>query len=194
MENIFSAFHSTLAKHVSEESIADLEKLWNQKTRFYHNVQHLNQIITDIQYNILFGDLSVVEKHTLLLAAFFHDAIYDAKRKDNEDKSIEFFKKSYIGKDAIMVQKVSDLIEVTKYRKRPTEKLQKIMWDADNAGFKKGFDYLLKTEKLIHKEYPFISTEVYKENRIKFLKTCIGLFDKEADKNIQKLIEFVKKY
>ena len=132
-------FHSTLAKHVSEESIADLEKLWNQKTRFYHNVQHLNQIITDIQYSILFGDLSVVEKHTLLLAAFFHDAIYDAKRKDNEDKSIEFFKKSYIGKDAIMVQKVSDLIEVTKYRKRPTEKLQKIMWDADNAGFKKGW-------------------------------------------------------
>lgn len=193
MENIFSKFRPLLLKHVSEKSITELEKLWNDKTRFYHNVSHLKTIISEIQYNIWFGSLSLVEKHTLLLGAFFHDAIYDPKRKDNEDKSIEFFKKSYIGKDEMMIEKVCGLIEVTKHRKRPIEKLQKILWDADNAGFSKGYEHLLKNEKLIQKEYSFVTHNVYKDSRIKFLKTNLGLFDEKVDKDINHLIEYVNK-
>lgn len=193
MENIFQKFEKILTVHVSEKSISDLEKLWNEKTRFYHNVSHLKQIISDIQKNIWFSELSLVEKHTLLLAAFFHDAIYDPKKKDNEDKSIQFFKKSYIGKDKIMVQKVCDLIEVTKHRKRPIEKLQRIFWDADNAGFKKGYKHILHNEKLIRQEYSFVSLDAYKEGRIKFLKTNLGLFDSTVDSHIEKLIAYISK-
>jgi len=191
MSDPFKIFHSILEAYISPESIKHLKVLWNEKTRFYHNESHLCQIITDIQNNIRFSELSLVEKHTLLLAAFMHDAIYDPKKKDNEDQSIKFFKKSYIGKDAIMVQKVSDLIEVTKHRKRPIEKLQKIFWDADNAGFEKGFKVLLDNEKKIGKEYSYMTPIAYKENRIKFLKSCIGLFN---DNDIEKLIEYIKKH
>lgn len=193
MENIFSKFKPILEKHVSEKSITDLEKLWNEKTRFYHNVNHLKTMISEMQYNIWFGSLSLVEKHTLLLGAFFHDAIYNPKRKDNEDKSIEFFKKSYIGKDSIMIEKVCGLIEVTKHRKRPIEKLQRIIWDSDNAGFSKGYDQLLKNEKLIQKEYSFVPPKDYKEGRIKFLESNLGLFDEKVDKDLNLLIEYVKK-
>ena len=191
--NIFKKYNSILKMYLSSDSIKNIEKNYNEKTRFYHNMSHLEQMIKDVQNNITFSDLSLVEKHTLLLGIFLHDVIYYPKKKDNEDQSIKFFKQAYIGKDPIMVKKVSDLIEVTKYRKRPIEKLQKIFWDADNAGFKKGYNVLLDNEAKIRKEFAFVSSQVYKENRIKFLDSCIGLFNEKADKDIQTLINHIKK-
>jgi len=88
---------------------------------------------------------------------------------------------------------VCDLIEVTKHRTRPIGKLQKIFWDADNAGFKKGYKEILKNEKLIRKEFSFFPKKLYKESRIKFLNSCIGLFGVSADKDLKKLIEYVQK-
>jgi len=191
MNDPFKIFHSILEIYVSPDSIKRLKALWNEKTRVYHDESHLRQIIFDIQNSVWFSELSLAEKHTLLLSAFFHDSIYDPKKKDNEDQSIKFFKKSYIGKDAVMVQKVSGLIEATKHRKRPMEKLQRIFWDADNAGFKKGYKVLLDNEKKIGKEYSYMTPIAYKESRIKFLKSCIGLFN---NNDIEKLIEYIKKH
>jgi len=192
MENIFLKFKSQLLQHISEESLIKLEKLWTSNDRYYHNIKHLERIISFIQFQISFKELSLVEKHTLLLAAFFHDAIYDPKRKDNEDQSIKFFKESYIGKDGIMVEKVSDLIEVTKHRKRPIKRLERLIWNADNAGFKDGFEQLKKTDSLIQKEYKHLSKIAYKDGRIKFLESNIGLFDSKVDRDLLKLIEYYK--
>jgi len=191
--NPIKAFEDILKKYISDKALVELPYRWKEKHRFYHNTDHLIQILKDIESNIYFKNLNVYEKHALLLAAFFHDAIYDPKRKDNEDKSIELFIKSFKGKDLKMLDKVCDLIEVTKYRKRPTEKLKRIIWDADNAGFKGGYDTLLKIEQLISKEYSFVPKKDYKENRIKFLNSCIGLFGASPDKDLKKLIEYIEK-
>lgn len=193
MSDPFKLFHSILEIHISSKSIQQLQILWNEKTRFYHSISHLNQILYDIEHNIWFNELSLVEKHTLVLGAFFHDAIFDSKKTDNEDRSIDFFKRSYIRKDLIMIQKVISLIEATKHRKRPIEKLQKIFWDADNAKFKEGYHTLLNNEKLIRKEYAHLSSKAYQEKRIKFLESNIGLFNATTDKNIKRLIEYIKK-
>jgi predicted metal-dependent HD superfamily phosphohydrolase len=193
MNDPFKFFHSILEIHISSKSIQQLQILWNEKTRFCHSISHLNQIFYDIEHNIWFNELSLVEKHTLVLGAFFHDAIFDSKKTDNEDRSIDFFKRSYIRKDSIMVQKVISLIEATKHRKRPIEKLQKIFWDADNAKFKKGYHTLLNNEKLIRKEYAHLSPNAYQKKRVKFLESNIGLFNDVTDNNIKKLIKYIKK-
>lgn len=186
-------FQDILKNYITDKALIELPYRWKEKHRFYHNTNHLIQILKDIESNIWFKELNVYEKHALLLAAFFHDAIYDTKRKDNEDKSIELFIVSFKGKDVKMLDKVCDLIEVTKHRKRPADRLKRIMWDADNAKFKEGYDALLKYEKLIEKEYSFVTKKEYKENRIKFLKSNIGLFGASTDKNLNKLIEYVEK-
>ena len=92
-----------------------------------------------------------------------------------------------------MLHVVCSLIEVTKYRKRPFGKLEKIFWDADNAVFKKGYDILLKNELLIAKEYSYVPKKEYKEGRLKFLVSCKGLFGSTADKDLDKLIAYVEK-
>jgi predicted metal-dependent HD superfamily phosphohydrolase len=191
--NPFRKFEKILKNHISDRSFRELQYLWSKKDRFYHNTDHLIQILKDIESDYSFQFLNVYEKQALLLAAFFHDAIYDPRKKDNEDQSIKYFTVSYKGKDVKMLDTVCQLIEVTKHRKRPFDTLKRIMWDADNAKFKSGYDDFLKYEKLIAKEHSFVPKQQYKENRIKFLKSSIGLFGTSADKNLNKLIEYVKK-
>jgi predicted metal-dependent HD superfamily phosphohydrolase len=129
------------------------------------------------------------EFEQLVLAAFFHDAIYDARNpRENEDKSIKFFMESYIGKDK-RFDLVGQAIECTKYRKRPTHFPLRVFWDADNAGFRDRWEDFLKYEKAIRKEYSFLDDDIYKNQRIRFLEKNIGIFGVRGNSNIKKLIK-----
>lgn len=191
--NPFNIFRKQLLMFVEEDNIKHLEIQWRNPNRYYHTIDHLIQILKDIEDNHWFKGLELCEKNAILLAAFYHDAIYNPRAKDNEDQSKKYFLRSYKGKDQMMVKRVCELIEVTKYRKRPFGRLERILWDADNAIFKKEYDEILKNEILIRKEYKHLSTPTYKKGRIEFLESCIGLFGQSADKNIKKVINWVQK-
>jgi len=190
--NPFHTFKDILKQYVSDKAIFELPLRWKEKHRYYHTVNHLVWVLQNIETNIYFKELSLYEKHALLLAAFFHDAVYDPKRNDNEEKSVQLFRFAFKNSDPKMARTVEELIMVTKYRKRPITKIQRILWDADNAGFKKGYASLLKTEKLIQKEYSYLPKEKFREGKIKFLETNFGLFGPLVDKDIQKLIDYYK--
>lgn len=193
MNNPFKVFQESLKMHISPNALKELPIRWSEPTRHYHNVNHLIDIIADIQEHRDFKYLSTFEKQALLLAAFFHDVIYDPKREDNEDQSIKYFLSSYTGKSPAMSKTVCELIETTKHRKRPLNKLKKIFWESDNAKFSGSYENFLKNEKLIRKEYSFVPAEQYKEKRIEILQNSMGLFGVKADNNIKKLIEYIKK-
>jgi len=191
--NPFNTFKNILKNYISDKAIHELPLRWREKHRHYHTVDHLISVIQNIESNMYFKELNVYEKHVLLLAAFFHDAIYNPKRKDNEDQSIKLFISSVKSKDVKMLDTVCDLIECTKHRKRPINKLQRIFWDADNKGFFKGYDIMLKTETFIRQEYSHLSNKEYKKNRIEFLNLCKGLFNSSVDKDLNKLIKYIEK-
>jgi predicted metal-dependent HD superfamily phosphohydrolase len=190
--NPFKTFNNLLKPCIHEKGLKELPLRWSEPHRYYHNTTHLVNIIHDIETNMWFKGLTASEKRALMIAAFYHDAIYNPKKDDNEERSVKLFLRDFGGTDIRMIDAVCGLIMVTKYRKRPGTKLKKIFWDADNAGFKKGFDWLMKTEKLIQKEYSYLPKEKFREGKIKFLETNIGLFGDKADKDIQKLIEYYR--
>lgn len=189
----FKYFHHILSQYIAEQYLIELPKRWTERHRAYHTVDHLVKVIQNIETSIYFKELNVYEKHALLLAAFFHDVVYEPKHTDNEDKSIEYFLKAFKNNDPKMVNTVKALIECTKYRKRPYIKLERILWDADNKDFLNGYNVLLNNEKLIRKEYSHLSKQEYKEKRIKFLESCKGLFSTSTDKDLDKLIEYINK-
>lgn len=191
--NPFKAFGSILNQHISEKAIPILERNWRDNSRHYHSITHLVDILKSIEKNIHFNELTAYEKHVLVIAAFFHDAIYDVKKNNNEDESIRFFKTFHKGSHIEFVDDVCGLIEVTKYRQRPFFKLKKIFWDADNSQFYKSFANFIKIDKEIRKEYPHVSDKDYKEARIKFLESCKGLFNSSVDIVLDKMIEYIKK-
>ena len=92
-----------------------------------------------------------------------------------------------------MAQKIGQMIESTKIRKRPTDSLLKIFWDADNATLLRGdFKTLEEDELKIRQEYNHVGKEVYLKGRIKFLKSCLGTMGEKSDEVINKLIEKLK--
>ena len=192
MTNPFKTYSNILNKYLFKETIPYIEKAWNEPHRDYHNINHLNDIIAYIE-NKRFN-LSPDQFDALILGAFFHDVYYDTRENKNyEDESIKKFLASYSHKNYNTKNLVVALIEATKYRKRPDHYLIKLFWEADNNGFYKEYDNLLKTEQQIRNEYKHVFNSIYKKNRIEFLKKNLGLFNSKVDSNLLKLIEHVKK-
>lgn len=187
----FLQYKDILEKYLSPRTIFKLKEAWNESRRKYHNEDHLTQILKDLEKS----KSKVLPLHwdALVIAAFFHDAVYVIGATDNEDQSIKVFLNSFQGKNFDMVKSIKEMIKSTQFRVVPNDKLVRIFWEADNAGFLGTFESFLEVEKKIRQEYAHINGHIYKKGRIKFLNSCLGLMGPKADQNISKLIEYVEK-
>lgn len=61
---------------------------YNEPHRFYHNLDHIDNLIDEMQKHIDFNNQYIDQ---ILLTIIFHDIVYDPHRNDNEIKSAEFF-------------------------------------------------------------------------------------------------------
>jgi predicted metal-dependent HD superfamily phosphohydrolase len=59
--------------------------LYNEAHRAYHTLTHIDSMLT------LDGRGRIVESDAIELATWFHDAVYDPTRSDNEERSAEMF-------------------------------------------------------------------------------------------------------
>jgi pantetheine-phosphate adenylyltransferase len=179
----------------SEHTWYDLINRWNEPHRFYHNIDHLNYLI--YQFEILrdIDDISTEEMHRLVVAAFFHDVIYDPKENDNEEQSARYFldkcRENGTVKDEFM-KEISKIILDTKYRKQPTGRLSLRFWETDNDILQSSFHELIEFEHKIFLEYQWVDYRKYRKGRIEFLESCIGMFDGDYDENLEQLIEYVR--
>lgn len=190
--NPFSLYKDILEKYLSISTILKLEHAWNEPRRKYHNIDHLRQILEDLEKKRNF--VLPIHREALILAAFFHDAIYIPGQQNNEDKSLQLFIRCFQGSDWNMAKKIGEMIECTKYRKRPVHPLIRIFWDADNAMFFKGdLKGLIENEHKIRQEFNFVSNQEYKKKRVEFLKTCLGTMGPKADQGIRELMKYVDK-
>ena len=189
INNPFHRYQNLLKEYVNHRTIPLLYNNWTKIGRYYHNLDHLNDVISYIEKWRHRFTRSEFEQ--LILAAFFHDAIYDPRNpKTNEDKSKKLFRDSYIGKNE-RFSLVDDAIDCTKERKQPALFPLKIFWEADNQVFRKDWMDVLKWERGIRREYSFAPDDKYKEARINFLKDNLGLFGAKGDTNINKLIKYL---
>ena len=63
----------------------EILKNYDEQHRFYHNLYHLIDMLTNAK------KLGIELTDSLVLAIVFHDIIYDPKRKDNEERSADLF-------------------------------------------------------------------------------------------------------
>jgi len=187
--NPFIQYKDILEKYLSPLTIFKLEEAWNEPRRKYHNIDHLNQILVDLEKKRRF--VIPIHWEALVLAAFYHDAIYVPGYKDNEDKSMQIFFRTFVG-DPFMAKKIGEMIETTKFRKKPKDPLLKIFWDADNAGFVGSYEKFFEVEKKIRAEFNHLSHDSYKKGRLAFLKSCLGIMGPKADQNIRKLLQYIE--
>jgi len=191
----FDKYSKILEKYFNLSNIEILNDLWSEPSRTFHNKKHLTSILKEIEKQVNFTKIHVDDYEALIIAAFYHDAIYIPGNTNNEEKSILLFAE-HVKKEKIPIviyKKIINLIEITKYRIPPSTYLEKIFWYSDNNIFNKEFRYWKTWEKKISKEFSHIDKITYKKERIKFLESNVGIFSKKVDIRITKLIKEINK-
>ncbi|MGH3454662.1 MAG: HD domain-containing protein [Nocardioidaceae bacterium] len=88
---------------------ADLLRSWSAPDRAYHDAEHLAEVLTAL------GELADAVPRTVRLAAWFHDAVYDPRRDDNEERSAQLAAATLpdAGVDPADVAEVERLVRLT---------------------------------------------------------------------------------
>lgn len=146
----------------------ELVKRYSEPHRHYHNLEHISMLFAAASGHGI--RLSTPQ----MLAIFYHDAVYDPTRKDNEEKSNELFLEHHAGtliKDYTI--RVSNMIFDTKFHRSDDHESQVIL-DLDLCGF--GYDYstFQYTTSLVRKEYSHLSDDVWLANRKLFLESLLN--------------------
>jgi predicted metal-dependent HD superfamily phosphohydrolase len=88
----------------------ELEGLYSASDRYYHTLTHLERMWAEAE--ALLPELSYPD--AFLLALFYHDAVYDVERRDNEEKSADLCAEHLRKTDYPEINRVRALILATK--------------------------------------------------------------------------------
>ena len=143
--------------------------MWNESHRHYNNLDHLNDLISKINEGK--SKFSEKEHEKLLIASIFHDIVYDPMKRDNEEKSAEFFMNCALEKDNSDIKDIYQIILDTKTHKANT-KLSESFNHYDMSIVERDFNSLLDWEKGIHEEYKGFGDQ-YKIGRLRFLESLL---------------------
>jgi pantetheine-phosphate adenylyltransferase len=170
-----------------------IQELWTSEGRVYHNLEHLQDLIDQINEWCTKYEADELMKDKLLLLAIFHDAIYDPTKSNNEEQSAEYFKhRVSLSFGADLVEEIYEAILDTQTHQEPSSKISDVFLEMDmNVIYNSSFDELLAYEKKIFQEYQFVNWANYREKRLEFLQSC---HTPATDARISHLFEYVKNY
>jgi pantetheine-phosphate adenylyltransferase len=185
VENICNNFS------ISNISISDIEKCYNERHRHYHNISHINDLLVKIDELFMYNDNDISEDMfiNLITVALFHDIVYEPWNivpGDNERKSAEFFKQHF---DVNELPEIYDAIIDTYERKNDTE-LKRIFNKLDLSILHSSMSELIEYEHKIFKEYQFVDVDEYIKNRVSFLNS-LNFDDVDVERNIENLIDYI---
>ncbi len=93
---------------------AELEAAYQTPPRAYHTIQHVHEVAA--HYRHVATSVGWKYPKEAYLAVLYHDAVYQAGRKDNEARSAELAVEAvvkYLANESIDTTKLSNLIELT---------------------------------------------------------------------------------
>ncbi|MBK8092898.1 MAG: hypothetical protein IPK32_13165 [Verrucomicrobiaceae bacterium] len=143
---------------------ARLMEAWQEPQRAYHALQHLAECLgwlDRVQEEVQMPNRDAVE-----LALWFHDAVYDPRAADNEERSAEMACECL---DATLANEVRRMILVTRtHRAECEDELWMVDIDLAILGAERSrFD---EFERQIRAEYAWVPEALYREKRAEILR------------------------
>lgn len=149
---------------------AALVAAYAEPQRKYHSLQHLTECLE------WFELVREIPRHAaeVELALWFHDAIYDVKGSDNEQRSADWAAAELVkaGVAPEVADRVSALILATKHTAAPTEPDQQVLVDIDLAILGASEARFAEYGQQIRDEYAFVPEELFKPRR----RALLGAF------------------
>ena len=141
---------------------------WAEPHRRYHTLQHLRECLA------LFAAHRDGAEHAgeVAVALWFHDAIYDTARHDNEAASADWAGRVLrdAGAAADVIARVDALILATRHSQVPATRDERLLVDIDFAILGAAPARFDEYERQIRDEYGFVPEDVFREKRAGILR------------------------
>jgi predicted metal-dependent HD superfamily phosphohydrolase len=171
-------FFSLATNYSNDPSL--LEKLWKEieknysgRKRHYHNLTHLENLITELNE----VQSSTKNWDAVLFTVFYHDVIYKAHRSDNEEESARLATKhlQMLDCDNELIEQVNKLILATKSHKLSDDEDVNLFTDADLSILGKEWDTYKTYSSNVRKKYAIYPDLLYKPGRKKALQHFLAM-------------------
>lgn len=154
------------------ELFDELVVRYGEPHRAYHNLLHICEAHSALMEC---GD-RVERWPEIELALWFHDAIYDAHRHDNEERSADWARDELLAAGAApdVAARVHALVLATKHREVPEGNDARLLVDADLSILAAPPDRFAAYERQIRREYDWVPETEFRSARERFLRGMLA--------------------
>ncbi len=147
-----------------------LEK-YQEPGRYYHTLTHIKACL--VQFDAVRGLLT--EPPAVELALWFHDAVYQTARSDNERRSADLAAEALrqLGQGEPLIKTVRRLIRVTAHPSQPHTPDEAYMVDIDLSILGGSAQTFAEFEENIRREYHWVPLPVFTQKRGALLQTFL---------------------
>lgn len=169
----------------AQEAFQELNNYYSGSDRHYHNLEHVRDVLDVIEgLKELPRDLS-----TILLSAWYHDVIYNARSEDNEVRSAVYAEHalSGLGLPSTTAKRVSGLILATEAHFAPDGDVDcQILLDADLSSLGADEKTFQLHSHALRLEFDWVPDHEYRASRVRFLS---GILERERIYLIDQVFE-----
>jgi predicted metal-dependent HD superfamily phosphohydrolase len=153
-------------------ALDDLLRRYGEPHRHYHNLSHLTQVLTMIDAWVHQAPAADLVR----LAAWFHDAVYDPRAADNEERSADLAGTwlAPSGLDTPRVESVQQLIQCTKTHQAGDDANAQVLLDADLSILGAAADDYDRYAAAIRQEYAWVPEPDYRTGRRQVLERFLN--------------------
>jgi predicted metal-dependent HD superfamily phosphohydrolase len=182
-----------------EALFRELTARYSEPHRKYHTMQHLRECFDRLQ------ELRALARkpEEIELALWFHDAIYDTRRRDNEEKSADWARSAVLkaGVAAAAGDRVYELVMATRHNAAPSGIDAQVLVDVDLSILGAGPDRFDEYERQVRQEYSWVPGLLFRRERRKVLEDFLGrrtifqtrefiaAYEMQARENLRRSIE-----
>jgi predicted metal-dependent HD superfamily phosphohydrolase len=149
--------------------VAELEAAYREPHRHYHTLTHVAALRAGLQRH-----LTLAERPELIDAAiWFHDAVYDTHRDDNEERSAQWAENALgaLGWPAAAVERVAAMVRATQRHEAPSGDADtRLFLDLDLGVLGQGPAVYDAYAAQIRAEYAWVDAAAYAQGRATVLR------------------------
>lgn len=150
----------------------DVLSRYSEPHRHYHTTQHLTECFEKVQAIISLAEHPAEVK----VGLWFHDAIYDTRRHDNEQQSADWAREAAreLGANAESAQRIYDLIMFTRHAAAPVGIDAQVLVDADLSILGAPPARFQEYEAQVRSEYAWVPDTTFRSGRANILKELLA--------------------
>jgi predicted metal-dependent HD superfamily phosphohydrolase len=164
--------------------LARLIAAYSEPHRHYHTLRHLEECFAHLQ------SLGSLAQHPaeVELALWFHDAIYDTRRRDSERRSAEWACQALSPVSSAAAKRVASLVMATRHAAAPEGIDAQVLVDVDLAILGAPAERFDEYELQVRREYAWAPLPLYRRARRRILESLL------ARAAIYATAQFVERY